>query len=238
MTVVKKLALLAAVAASIAALPDSAARAAGSGSMGSTPSIPETQRERTPEEMAKAAYNSGVKQLKKAANYEEDAAKATKPEKQQKARDKAMGAYEKALGEFEQAVEQAPGMHEAWNYIGFAQRHLGRYETALGSYGQALKLKPDYAEAIEYRGEAYLGLNRLEDARKAYMDLFGSSRELAARLLTAMKDYVAQRRTTPNGLDPQALEQFAQWVDERAAIAQQTASLDPVAGHGSSASWR
>lgn len=232
MTIAKKLALLVAVAASIAALPDSAARAAGSGSM-SMPSVP--VREQSPEEMAKTAYNAGVRQLRKAASYEEDAAKATKPEKQQKARDRAKSAYEKALEQFETAVEHSPAMHEAWNYIGFAQRHLGRYDSALSSYERALGLKPGFPEAVEYRGEAYLGLNRLEDARKAYMDLFGGSRELAAQLLTAMQSYVADRRKAPNGIDPQALETFAQWVDERATIAQQTASLDTGA---TNSSWR
>jgi len=236
MTVVKKLALLAAVAASIAALPDSAAYAAGSGGSMSTPSIPDVQRERTPEDLAKSAYNAGYRHIKKAAKLEEDAAEATKPEKKQKALDKAQSAYEKALGEFAKATDNAPAMHEAWNYIGYAQRKLGRYDSALSAYGEALRLKPDYAQAIEYRGEAYLGLNRLEDARKAYLDLFAGSRDLAGQLLTAMKSYVEQRRAAPNGVDAQALEQFAQWVSERETIALQTAMLDT--GAGSSASWR
>ena len=220
----RKIALLTAVAAVVAALPDSAARAAGSSPMPSN--MPSPQREASPEELAKSAYNSGIKQLKKAANLEEDAAKATKPAKQEKARAKAQSAYEKALEQFKTAVAHQPAMHEAWNYIGFSQRHLGRYDSALGSYNQALQLKPDYAEAIEYRGEAYLGLNRLEEAQHAYMQLFSGSRELAAQLLEAMQKYVAERKENPNGLDPKALESFAQWVDERATLAQQTASLD------------
>jgi tetratricopeptide (TPR) repeat protein len=225
MNIARKIALLVAVAASIAALPDSAARAAGSGSSSMPSSMP-APRDRSSAELAKSAYNSGVKQLRKAESYEKDAAKATNPEKQQKARSKAAGAYEKALEQFQTAVSHVPGLYEAWNYIGFTQRKLGRYDSALLSYEQALKLNPGFPEAIEYRGEAYLGLNRVDDARQAYMDLFASSGELAAQLLTAMQEFVSQRRQEPNGLDAQALESFAQWVDERATIAQQTASLD------------
>lgn len=233
MTIAKKLALLIAVAATIAALPDSAARAAATGSSSMPTAMPE--RERTPEEQAKSAYNAGVRQLHKAEDYDKDAAKASNESKQKKARGKASAAYEKGLAQFQTAVSHSPAMHEAWNYIGFAQRHLGRYDDALAAYQHALQLKPDFAEAIEYRGEAYLGLNRLEDARKAYMDLFANSRPLAAQLLAAMQGYVAQQRQAPLGVDAQALDAFAKWVDERTTIAQQTASLDPGA---TNASWR
>jgi tetratricopeptide (TPR) repeat protein len=132
------------------------------------------------------------------------------------------------------AVSKAPQLHEAWNYLGFARRHLGRYDAALESYDRALQLKPGYADALEYRGEAYLGLDRLDDARQAYMDLFASSRKHSDELLAAMQKYVAARRKEPNGLTAQQLDEFARWVDERAGIAQQTASLDT----GSQASWR
>lgn len=233
MTIAKKLALLIAVAASIAALPDSAARAAGTGSSSMPTAMP--ARERSPEEQATAAYKSGVKLLKKADGYDKDAAKATEEKKQKKARDKATNAYEKASIQFQSAVAKNPAMHEAWNYLGYCQRHLGRHEDALASYQHALQLKPGFPEAIEYRGEAYLGLNQLEDARKAYMDLFANSRPLAAQLLTAMQSYVAKQRQAPNGVDAQSLDAFAKWVDERATIAQQTASLDPGS---SNASWR
>ena len=81
------------------------------------------------------------------------------------------------------AVSRLPSMHEGWNYLGFARRHLGRYDAALEAYERALKLKPGYADAIEYRGETYLGLDRLDDARKAYLDLFASSRQHADQLL-------------------------------------------------------
>jgi tetratricopeptide (TPR) repeat protein len=230
MSIVKIIALLTALLACFA-LPDSAALAAGGGSM----DLPQTPREtRTPEDEARISYNSGVKQLERAKNLEEDAAKATDPGKREKALKKAQGAYEKAARQFELAVSRLPSMHEGWNYLGFARRHLGRYDAALEAYERALKLKPGYADAIEYRGETYLGLNRLDDARKAYMDLFASSRPHADQLLASMQKYVEARRKEPHGVEARQLDEFARWVDERAGIAQQTASLDT----GSQATWR
>jgi tetratricopeptide (TPR) repeat protein len=197
--------------------------------------LPQTPREtRTPEDQARMAYNAGVKQIERARGYEQDAADATDTGKRDRALKKAQGSYEKAARQFEMAVSKAPQLHEAWNYLGFARRHLGRYDAALESYDRALQLKPGYADALEYRGEAYLGLDRLDDARQAYMDLFASSRKHSDELLAAMQKYVAARRKEPNGLTAQQLDEFARWVDERAGIAQQTASLDT----GSQASWR
>ena len=230
MSIVKLIALLTALLACFV-LPDSAALAAGGGSM----DLPQTPREtRTPEDDARMSYNAGVKQLDKARKLEQDAANATDESKRERALKKAQGAYEKAAREFEKAVSRVPELYEGWNYLGFARRHLGRYDAALEAYERALKLKPGYADALEYRGEAYLGLNRLDDARKAYMDLFASSRKHADQLLASMQKYVEARRKEPNGLATQQLDEFARWVDERAGIAQQTASLDT----GSQASWR
>ena len=231
MNLVKLIALLTALLACFM-LPDSAALAAGGGSM----DLPQTSTSsaRSPEDDARNAYNAGVKQIEKAKDLEQDAAGATDEGKRERALKKAQGAYEKAARSFERAVSKNPELSEGWNYLGFARRHLGRHDAALEAYDRALKLKPGYADALEYRGEAYLGLDRLDDARKAYMDLYASSRKHADELLAAMQKYVEARRQTPNGLTAQQLDEFARWVDERAGIARQTASLDT----GSQASWR
>jgi tetratricopeptide (TPR) repeat protein len=222
MTIVKKLAVVVAVVA-CAALPDSAAHAAGGGSM-DMPRVPAETR--TPEDEARSAYNAGVKQVEKAQQYERDAASATDDSKRERLQKKSLSAYERAAREFEKAVENVPGLHQAWNYLGFSRRHLGSYDAALAAYDRALELEPGYPDAIEYRAEAYLGLNRLDDARSAYMDLFARSRKHADQLLGSMQQYVDERRREPSGLTPQAVEEFARWVGERATIAQQTASLD------------
>jgi tetratricopeptide (TPR) repeat protein len=240
MTMISKFGLMIAVACGVA-WPANEVRASGG-----APSVPapavrgaeqdrESTRARPPQKLATAAYNKGYAQIKKADRYGRDAATATDEGKKYRAQTRSRDYYTAALGEFGTAVSHQSKMHEAWNYIGYAERHLGNYAAALEAYDQALALEPDYAEAVEYRGEAYLGLDRLDDARTAYLDLFANSRPLAAQLLAAMQAYVAARRETPNGLDPQALETFARWVEERTTIAQQTVSLDPGAA---APAWR
>jgi tetratricopeptide (TPR) repeat protein len=179
----------------------------------------------SPEEIARSAYNDGVRTVGKAKNLDADAATATDTARKLKALDKAQKAYRSALNQFQRAVNSNAGLYQAWNYIGFCQRHLGSYEAALTAYARALELNPDYHEAIEYRGEAYLGLNRTEDVKGAYLRLFRDARPLADELMTAMRRWLVDRHADAQGLNADALSAFDAWVAERATIAQQTASL-------------
>jgi tetratricopeptide (TPR) repeat protein len=208
----------------------------GGGSMGGGSSMGNVgnSRSSTPEDAAKAAYNSGVRSIKKAQEYESDAAKASNPDKSAKALDKARQNYSKALEQFIDAVSEQPKMYQAWNYIGFANRHLGNYDAALSAYAKALELNPGYPDAIEYRGEAYLGLNRIDEAKESYMWLFKESRSLADLLMTAMRRWTDERRKDAHGLTPEAVEAFSKWVEERSGIAAQTASL----AIGARAAWK
>jgi tetratricopeptide (TPR) repeat protein len=205
----------------VVALGSGAALAAGGGgapSGGGSFQMPE--RQLTPEEQAKQAYNQGVRAVKAADKLSKSADEAKDEKKQTKALDKAKRQYENARGYFAAALQRKADMYEAWNYVGYTSRKLGEYEKALQSYNEALRLNPSYAEAIEYRGEAYLGLNRIDDAKNAYMQLFQSSRPLADQLMAAMQKYVSDRRAAGNA---------APEVDERSNIARQTASLAPDA---------
>jgi tetratricopeptide (TPR) repeat protein len=210
------------------------AHGGGSMSGGGATESAGSSRSGTPEDTAKAAYNSGVRTIKKAQEYESDAAKASNPEKSAKARDKAHQYYSKSLEQFIDAVSQQPKLYQAWNYIGFANRHLGNYDAALSAYAKALELNPAYPEAIEYRGEAYLGLNKIDEAKEAYMTLFKGSRSLADELMTAMRRWTDARRSDAQGVAPEAVESFSKWIDERVGIAAQTASL----AVGARAEWK
>ena len=141
-------------------------------------------------------------------------------------------AYTRARTAFMDASQNDPAMAEAWNGLGYSQRKLGDYDTALASYGRALTLKPGYPEATEYRGEAYLALDRPNDAKQAYLDLFATNRVLADHLLGAMKTWIAAQIP---GTNKAAAADLAKWVEERAKIAAQTASLTR---EGTAASWR
>jgi tetratricopeptide (TPR) repeat protein len=212
----------------VVALGSGAALAAGGGgapSGGGSFQMPE--RQLTPEEQAKQAYNQGVRAVKAADKLSKSADEAKDEKKQTKALDKAKRQYENARGYFAAALQRKADMYEAWNYVGYTSRKLGEYEKALQSYNEALRLNPSYAEAIEYRGEAYLGLNRIDDAKNAYMQLFQSSRPLADQLMAAMQEYVSDRRAAGNAAPE--VDALAQWIDERSNIARQTASLAPDA---------
>lgn len=216
----------------ISALP--VAWAAGGGNM-SMPRM-NTPQPTSTEDQAKNAYNDGVRDVKKADKYQTSADEKTDAKKKDKALREAKEHYTSALAKFTQAVKLDPRMHEAWNYVGYTNRKLGEYDIALAAYERALALHPGYPEALEYRGEAFLALHRISDAQQAYLDLFASNRQLADKLLTAMKGWVTTQRTASSGgPETTAVDAFDKWVQERAQIAGQTASLTRT---GAASSWR
>ena len=178
----------------------------------------------SPEDLARQDYNSGLGYLKEAQKQEAKLPEAKDAKAAAKTQEKVTKAYERALKSFTRAAQRMPNMHDAWNYIGYSQRHLGDYKASLAAYAKALELKPNYPEAIEYRGEAFLGLNAIDDAKQSYMALYKTSRPLSQQLLAAMKVWVEKRKANAEGVDSATLESFAAWVNERAAIAAQTAS--------------
>jgi tetratricopeptide (TPR) repeat protein len=179
----------------------------------SMPSSSPTMRELTPEDMARAAYNSGIGHKDKGVRAEKNDA------------NKARSEFEKALKDFKRASELVPNLYQAYNGMGFSYRKLGDYTKALEMYDTALQMAPGFPDALEYRGEAYLGLNRIDDAKQAYMELFASDRQQADILMKAMSDWVANRKVDPAGADPAAVTSFEGWIKERAAIAGQTVSM-------------
>jgi tetratricopeptide (TPR) repeat protein len=204
----------------------------GGGSM----SMPETRapREESPEDKAKTAYNKGVHDVKKADKVQDSLAKLTDAGKKERAVHEAQEYYSSALAKFQEAVQDDARMHEAWNYVGYTNRHLGNYDAALAAYEKALTLKPGYPDALEYRGEAFLGLNRISDAQQAYLDLFASNRGLADKLLTAMRGWLDAQRGSSTA-DASKVSELDKWIQERSAIAGQTASLTR---EGTAASWK
>lgn len=204
----------------------------GGGSM----SMPEIRapREQTPEEQAKGLYNQGVHDVKKADKFQASAAQLTDAGKKERALREAKEYYASALSRFQQATQIDARMHEAWNYVGYTNRKLGNYDAALAAYEQALTLKPGYPDALEYRGEAFLGLNRVADAQQAYLDLFAGNRGLADKLLAAMRGWLDTQRTSSTA-DANAVSELDKWIQERSAIAGQTASLTR---EGTAASWK
>lgn len=214
----------------LAAVP--AAWSNGGGSM-SMPDI-RAPREESPEDKAKTEYNKGIRDVKKADKAQASSAQLTDAGKKERAVHEAQEYYSSALAKFQEAVQDDPRMHEAWNYVGYTSRKLGHYDAALAAYEKALTLKPGYPDALEYRGEAFLGLNRVSDAQQAYLDLFAGNRALADKLLTAMRSWLDAQRASATA-DANAVSELDKWIQERSAIAGQTASLTR---EGTAASWK
>ena len=149
----------------VVVLGSGAAFAAGGGgapSGGGSFNMPE--REKTPEEQAKSAYNQGIRAVKAADNLRNPPKKPPTTRRRPRPRTRRTAVRERARLFRGSAATQ--GRHvQAWKYVGYTSRKLGDYDKALLSYDQALRLNPSYNEAIEYRGVAYLGLDRVDDAR-------------------------------------------------------------------------
>jgi tetratricopeptide (TPR) repeat protein len=107
-------------------------------------------------------------------------------------------------------------MHEAYTYLGYANRKLGKHAKALEAYAQALRIFPDYPYAIEYQGQALLGLNRLDEARFNYLRLYALSKGQAAKLLQAMRAWVESHKNAE--LDGVDVAGFADWVARRSEL--------------------
>lgn len=173
---------------------------------------------------ARLAYNLGYEEFEKA-QAEEAAGKALSGAKAKASAAKVKEGLAQARVKFQEAAKADPSTKEAWNMIGYTSRRLGDYEKSLAAYEKALELNPNYSEAIEYRAEAYLALNRLDDVKNAYMTLFLTSRPHAGVLMQGMQKWVAERRKQAAGVGAAELDGFAKWVEGRAAVAEQTASL-------------
>jgi tetratricopeptide (TPR) repeat protein len=192
----------------------------------------------SPKEIAMAHFQTGEKARKEAVEALQEAQAATDEAAKQEALERATTKLKRAQRAYREATRADRKAHYAWNGLGFAQRMLGDSAAALKSYDRALKIEPGFALAIEYRGEAYLNLGRLDEAKAAYMDLFGRERPLADLLLRKMQAWVAAAKQNEQTPGAQArLDEFAKWVEERSALASQTASLAPAGVETDVASW-
>jgi tetratricopeptide (TPR) repeat protein len=161
------------------------------------------------------AYTAGYASILRAEHAENLAAAASNEAERNAALQAAQEAYRASLPHFVAAARLDDSMHEAYTYLGYANRKLGRYEESLQAYGQALKINPDTPYAIEYQGEAFLGLNRIAEAQFNFLRLYAVAPDHAARLLQAMHAWVeANKAKPPAGIDVPAL---AVWVAEKAA---------------------
>lgn len=165
------------------------------------------------EEQAIDAYNIGYAAIQRADHSQALAAASSNAIEKAEAERVARGFYKESLSHFEEATRLDPSMHEAYTYLGYANRKLGNHPKALAAYEKALHIFPEYPHAIEYQGEAFLGLNRVDDARFNYLRLYALNKGQAAKLLQAMREWVT---THPNPTVQQ--RDFVEWVARRSEV--------------------
>lgn len=164
------------------------------------------------------AYTAGYASILRAEHAENLAAASANEVERKAALSDAQQAYQASLPHFATAVRLDTSMHEAYTYLGYANRKLGRYDESLRAYDQALKINPDTPYAIEYQGEAFLALDRIDEARFNFLRLYAIDQHHAARLLRAMQAWVdANQAKPPAGIDVPAL---AAWIADRSAALQ------------------
>jgi tetratricopeptide (TPR) repeat protein len=167
------------------------------------------------EQGAVDAYTAGYASILRAEHAENLAAASSNEAERRAALQAAQEAYRASLPHFTAATRLDDSMHEAYTYLGYANRKLGRYEESLKAYGQALTINPDTPYAIEYQGEAFLALNRIDAAQFNFLRLYAVAPDHAARLLQAMRAWVeANKEEPPADIDVPAL---AAWIAEKAA---------------------
>lgn len=175
----------------------------------------ESHQSATSDQGAIDAYTAGYASILRAEHAENLASASTNDADRIAAQRAAQDAYRASLPKFSAAVRLDTSMHEAYTYLGYANRKLGRYDEALRAYEQALRIEPDAVHAIEYQGEAFLGLNRIDEVRFNYLRLYALDQKQAAKLLFAMRAWVESNKDKPPaGIDVPAV---AAWVAEKAA---------------------
>jgi tetratricopeptide (TPR) repeat protein len=188
--------------------------------------IPSAPADVKPDKAAAKAYAAGTKSMTKAHELENEAAKATDPEKRAKAIGKLEDTYGRALEQYTEVLRNKNDMYDAWNQIGYIHLRFGAYRESVDDYNHALKLKPDLLEAIEHRGEAYMGIDHLDEAKAAYMDLFFHARPLADQMMARMQTWLQSHRSDANGVRVADIDAFDKWLQEREGIAKATASTN------------
>lgn len=181
--------------------------------VGSTGTHLPEQAKMTPEEMAGARYQSGIKHRDKAMILQQEISTAKTEKQKKKLRKKFDRSSKKAIADLNKAIKLSPRHYKAYSSLGYTLQLVGRHDESLAAYDKALQINPHYGDAIENRGEIFLQMNRIEDAKQAYMLLSDEDSPLAGKLLSAMTAWVTLRRHNPDGLEPAVIDRFADWID-------------------------
>jgi len=161
---------------------------------------------------ARMQYSTGVRELGKAEKLREKAASLTDPKSRSKTEEKAQNALENADKAFREALSSDDDLIEAYAGLGTALRLQNKAEEALQVHAMALRRSPEDLENFVGWAESLLALNMLGNVTGAYTDYAQSNTTRAEILMTAIENWLADRRTDPGELDPADVERLADWV--------------------------
>lgn len=74
--------------------------------------------------------------------------------------------YARASELLEKVLAKEPRSADAWNNLGYSERHQNNFDKSLAAYQKALEIQPRHRGANEYLGELYLQLGDLPKARE------------------------------------------------------------------------
>ena len=106
--------------------------------------------------------------------------------------------WQQAISRLRLVIRRDPRNADAWNYLGYAYRHVGKMDDSFKHYERALQLDPRHKGAHEYVGEAYLLVGKpaqAEEHLKALERICTSACEEYAELKEKLAAY---KRGQPN----------------------------------------
>ena len=160
-------------------------------------------------------YNAGVRDLNKAQKFRDKAAKITDAKEKAKTEKRAQSALESADKAFREALSYHAGLIEAYAGLGATLRMQGKAEEALQVHAMALRLAPEDLENFAGWTESLLALNLFGNATTAYSDYAQSNPARAEILMTAIENWLAEKKTDPGEVDPADVQRLADWVTQQ-----------------------
>ena len=165
---------------------------------------------------ARLQYGTGERELKKGRKLRDKAASMPADDKDKsKTEEKAMKAFEAADKAFREALSYDGNFIQAYAGLGAALRLRGRPEEALQVHAMALRKAPDDLENFTGWTEALLALDMLGNATTAYTDYVQTNPARAEIMMSAIEEWLAEKRVDPGDLDPADVERLAAWVTQQ-----------------------
>lgn len=180
------------------------------------PSSTDTLMERTDlgnvAQAARMQYGAGMRELSKAEKLRAKAASLTDPISRSKTEEKAQNSLENADKAFREALSYDEDFIPAYAGLGTALRLQNKAEEALQVHAMALRRSPEDLENFKGWTESLLALNMLGNVTGAYTDYAESNPTRAEVLMTAIENWLADKKTDPGELDPADVQRLADWV--------------------------